>query len=126
MCQKQRSTCTWVASPHAHAVGPGGLPCAQIVPTIYKTRSLGEVTVYRYTVMSAEHEDTERYPSAKFTFQVQVLLRFAAPCANNRPGACPPAPPALSASVARGQALAGACVKNLVLLAPGRSRRWRS
>ena len=26
--------------------------------------------MYRYTVMSAEHEDTERYPSAKFTFQV--------------------------------------------------------
>ena len=47
------------------------MPCEQIVPTIYKTRSLGEITVYRYTVMSAEHEDTERYPSAKFTFQVR-------------------------------------------------------
>ena len=43
----------------------------QIVPTIYKTRRTGEVTVYRYTVSSAEHEDTERYPSAKFTFQVR-------------------------------------------------------
>ena len=46
----------------------------QIVPTIYKTRKTGEVTVYRYTVMSAEHEDTERYPSAKFTFQVSLAF----------------------------------------------------
>jgi len=45
----------------------------QIVPTIYKTRRTGEVTVYRYTVMSAEHEDTERYPSAKFTFQISPM-----------------------------------------------------
>merc|ERR1711865_677208 len=45
----------------------------QIVPTIYKTRSVGEITVYRYTVTSAEHEDTERYPSAKFTFQFSPM-----------------------------------------------------
>lgn len=45
----------------------------QIVPTIYKTRKTGEVTVYRYTVMSAEHEDTEKYPSAKFTFQISPM-----------------------------------------------------
>eukprot|EP01047_Picozoa_sp_COSAG01_P089035 COSAG01_NODE_21238_length_911_cov_1.729064_1_plen_153_part_10 len=45
----------------------------QIVPTIYKTRKTGEVTVYRYTVMSAEHEDTEKFPSAKFTFQISPM-----------------------------------------------------
>ena len=45
----------------------------QIVPTIYKTKKTGEVTVYRYTVSSAEHEDTERYPSAKFTFQLSPM-----------------------------------------------------
>jgi len=45
----------------------------QIVPTIYKMRSVGEITVYRYTVTSAEHEDTERYPSAKFTFQFSPM-----------------------------------------------------
>ena len=45
------------------------------MPTIYKTRAVGEITVFRYTVTSAEHEDTERYPSAKFTFQFSPMAR---------------------------------------------------
>ena len=39
----------------------------QIVPT-YRRKT--NTTVYRYTVSSAEHEDSDRYPSAKFSFQV--------------------------------------------------------
>lgn len=49
------------------------------MPTIYKTRRTGEVTVYRYTVSSAEHEDSERFPSAKFTFQISPMVRPVPP-----------------------------------------------
>jgi hypothetical protein len=40
----------------------------QIVPTY---NSQQKTTAYRYTVTSAEHEDTDRFPSAKFSFQVR-------------------------------------------------------
>jgi len=43
----------------------------QIVPT-YRRKT--NTTVYRYTVSSAEHEDSERYPSAKFSFQISPMM----------------------------------------------------
>lgn len=45
----------------------------QVVPTIYKFRSGQELLVYKYTSTSAEHEDTEDYPSAKFSFQISPM-----------------------------------------------------
>ena len=43
----------------------------QIVPTFNKQSA---ATTYRYTVTSAEHEDSERFPSAKFSFQMSPMM----------------------------------------------------
>lgn len=43
----------------------------QIVPTFNR---MNDQTTYRYTVSSAEHEDSERYPSAKFSFQISPMM----------------------------------------------------
>eukprot|EP01047_Picozoa_sp_COSAG01_P054985 COSAG01_NODE_6071_length_3869_cov_36.543767_2_plen_634_part_00 len=43
----------------------------QIVPTYNR---VSNETKYRYTVSSAEHEDSERYPSAKFSFVISPMM----------------------------------------------------
>ena len=45
----------------------------QIVPTIYKTHSGTSIKTYKYSVTSAEHSDTERFPSAKFSYQISPM-----------------------------------------------------
>jgi len=43
----------------------------QIVPTLNRNR---DTMTYRYTVSSAEHEDVDRFPSAKFTFVMSPMM----------------------------------------------------
>ena len=42
----------------------------QVIPTIYKSRSGTQVQAYKYAVTSAEHMDTDQFPSAKFTYDL--------------------------------------------------------
>ena len=45
----------------------------QVVPTTYKFRNGERLQVYKYTVTSAEHEDSEKFPSAKFSYHISPM-----------------------------------------------------
>lgn len=45
----------------------------QIVPVIYRSRRGLTVSTYKYSVTSAEHEDSTKFPSAKFKFELSPM-----------------------------------------------------
>ena len=45
----------------------------QVIPTIYRSRRGLTVKTYKYSVTSAEHTDTDKFPSAKFTYQISPM-----------------------------------------------------
>ena len=42
-------------------------------PTIYRSRKGLTVKTYKYSVTSAEHTDTDKFPSAKFSYQISPM-----------------------------------------------------
>lgn len=45
----------------------------QVIPTIYRSRRGLTVKTYKYSATSAEHTDSDTFPSAKFTFQISPM-----------------------------------------------------
>lgn len=45
----------------------------QIVPVIYRSRRGLEISTYKYSVTSAEHEDSDSFPSARFNFALSPM-----------------------------------------------------
>ena len=45
----------------------------QVIPTIYRSRKGLTVKTYKYSVTSAEHTDTDKFPSAKFSYQISPM-----------------------------------------------------
>lgn len=45
----------------------------QITPTIYRSTRGLTVKTYKYSVTSAEHTDSDTFPSAKFSYQISPM-----------------------------------------------------
>lgn len=45
----------------------------QVIPTIYRSRRGLTVKTYKYSATSAEHMDSDKFPSAKFTYSISPM-----------------------------------------------------